>query len=204
MTRQVLLASSNPGKLAEFRAALTPLGIDVLAPAEAGLVADVEETGATFDENARLKAEILRDRSGMTTIADDSGLEVDVLSGAPGVYSHRFAGPNARDGDRNRKLLDLLHDVPRERRSARFVAALALAAPGVVTQIVTATVSGQIAESPRGTRGFGYDPLFIYPDAGKTFGQMSVEEKSLVSHRGKALDELIPLVARLFGVDILA
>lgn len=187
MPKKLLVASTNPHKLAEIRATVQPLGYQVVSPQALGLMLDVPETGATFEENARLKAEAFSRASGMLTLADDSGLVVDALFGEPGVYSARYAGPNASDSDRLRFLLSKLQAVPPGKRTARFVAAVALASPAFATVVFEASVDGSITKTPRGSSGFGYDPIFLYPPSGRTFAEMNPEEKAQVSHRGRAL-----------------
>ena len=181
--RILIIASANIGKLREVRALLEGMDVQVLpAPAEA--LAGVEETGKTFAENALIKARAVAERTGHISLADDSGLEVDALHGAPGVYSSRFAG---NDEARNRKLLSLLKGVPDEKRTARFRCAVAVVTPDGVSEIHEGTCEGLIARGPRGSNGFGYDPVFLVPDLGRTFAEISSEEKNALSHRGKAL-----------------
>jgi XTP/dITP diphosphohydrolase len=194
MTTQILLASNNPHKLEEFRHIL---GGDytVISPADHGLVLDVEETGQTFRENAILKAEAGARLARMLTIADDSGLEIDALGGEPGVLSARYGGPGKGDADRVALVLERLCGVPPAERTARFVAAIAVAAPGTPARTVEARVEGTITESRRGSGSFGYDPIFLYPRAGKSFAEMNAAEKSEVSHRGLALGKARELLA---------
>ena len=149
-----------------------------------------EETGSTFEENAALKALYFATATGMVTIADDSGLEVDVLGGAPGVYSSRYAGREGDDAANNAKLLAELGDRPDEMRGGRFRTAICLASPGDVHLMTTGSVEGRILHAPRGDGGFGYDPLFFHPGFGRAFAELSSEEKASVSHRGQALDDL--------------
>ena len=152
-------------------------------------VPEVEETGSTFLENALLKARAVAAATGCLALADDSGLEVDALNGAPGVRSARFAGPGADDAERNRRLLQMLQGVPPERRTARYVAAIAIADPAGEARTTAATCEGAIAPSPRGEGGFGYDPIFLLPDRGLTMAEISPEEKNRISHRGRALQQ---------------
>ena len=183
----VLLASNNQGKLREFRGMLAPRGFQVVSPGDRGIELVVPETAKTFGENARLKAEAFCRASEMLTLADDSGLMVDALHGEPGIHSARFAGEGASDADRVRLLLWKTRDVPPELRTARFVAALAVARPGCDTQTFEETVEGLIALEPRGEHGFGFDPVFIHPASGFTFAEMEPAQKFQVSHRGRAL-----------------
>lgn len=199
---ELLVATTNPGKLAEVRAFLELLPIKIISLGELGGWPEVIEDGASFEENALKKARALAQFSGLLTLADDSGLEVDVLKGAPGVYSARYSGEDASDQRNNEKLLDELADVPEEKRGARFVCALALCAggvPGMKEWIVREECEGRIAFAPEGENGFGYDPLFFYPPLGKTFGELDRETKSTVSHRGKALNKLTRILGRLLA-----
>ncbi len=186
----LLLASQNPGKLAEMRVLVGGLPFRILGPHDVGIDDAPEETGTTFEENAALKARHYAGRSGLMAVADDSGISVDALDGAPGLYSSRFGGEGADDSDRNRLLLAKLKDVPRNARGAHFTSAVAVARGGDVVFEATETVDGLIADAPRGPNGFGYDPLFFYPPFGKTFGEVSHFEKDKVSHRGKAFARL--------------
>jgi XTP/dITP diphosphohydrolase len=184
----VYCATGNPGKLREFRLAATEAGVHVEAvPGLAG-TPPCEETGETFEANAILKAEYYGRHAPGLLFADDSGLEVDALGGAPGVYSARFAGPGATDEANNQLLLDRMRGVGD--RSARFVCAIALVDGGRLVEIFRGTVEGRILEQPRGQHGFGYDPLFYYPPFGCSFGESSPERKLTVSHRGAALRAL--------------
>ena len=186
----LLLASQNPGKLAEMKELVAGLPFRVLSPADLGMRTAPEETGASFIENAILKARHYARKSGWLTVADDSGLSVDALDGGPGLYSSRFGGEGASDADRNRLLLAKLQGVPAERRGARFTSAVAVARGEDVLFQTVALVEGRIAEAPCGPNGFGYDPLFFYPPFGRTFGEVAPEEKALVSHRGQAFARL--------------
>ena len=190
MPADLLLASQNPGKLAEMKTLVAGLPFRVLGPKDLGIADAPEETGTTFLENAILKARYYAGRSGLLTVADDSGISVDALGGGPGLFSSRFGGEGASDDDRNRLLLRKLEGVPRERRTARFTAAVALAQGSEVLFTAQETVHGLIADEPRGETGFGYDPLFFYPPFGRTFGECPREEKDRVSHRGKAFARL--------------
>jgi XTP/dITP diphosphohydrolase len=186
----LLVASQNPGKLAEMRLLLTGLPFRVLSPAELGLSEAPEETGTSFADNALIKARHYSLGSGLPAVADDSGLSVAALGGAPGLYSSRFGGDGASDRDRNELLLSRLQGVPEAERGAVFTSAVALARRDKVLFEIVETVEGRIAEGPRGSGGFGYDPIFFYPPLGKTFGELPQEEKDRVSHRGKAFARL--------------
>lgn len=195
--RELLLASQNPGKLSEMCLLVEGLPFRVAGPREVGLDEAPEETGASFLENARIKAKYYAGRSGLLTVADDSGLSVDALSGAPGLYSSRFGGEGASDLDRDLLLLEKLAGVPAERRGARFTSAVVLARGATVLFEAQESVEGRIAEAMRGKNGFGYDPLFFYPPLGKTFGELPRAEKDRVSHRGKAFARLRTFLASL-------
>jgi XTP/dITP diphosphohydrolase len=194
---ELLLASQNPGKLAEMRQLVEGLPFRVLGPKDVGIHDAPEETGTTFLENARLKARHYAGRSSLLTAADDSGISVQALGGAPGLYSSRFGGDGATDADRNRLLLEKLSGVPAPERGARFTSAVALARGSEVLFETEQTVDGLIAEAPRGGHGFGYDPLFLYPPLGQTFGELARAEKDRVSHRGKAFAALRQFLAQL-------
>lgn len=185
MAEKFVLATHNPGKLAEMKAILSGLGVEVVSPAEAGVEVDVEETGTTFAENAMLKAKAICAAAGLPAIADDSGLCVDALNGGPGVYSARYGGEELND--RKRCLLLLRNLRGQTTRAAHFTCAVACAFPGGDTLTAEGRCDGAIAFAPLGEGGFGYDPVFLIPEKGKTFGQLSPEEKSAISHRGKAL-----------------
>jgi XTP/dITP diphosphohydrolase len=187
---ELLLASQNRGKLDEMRTLVRDLPFMVYGPQDLGIMEAPLETGSTFLENAALKAAYYAARSGRLSIADDSGLSVAVMNGGPGLFSSRFGGEGANDADRNRLLLERLRGVPPDRRGARFTSAVAVARGSDIIFEVEESVEGEIAEVPRGTNGFGYDPLFYYRDLGKTFGEMTSEQKARVSHRGKAFARL--------------
>lgn len=201
----LLLASGNRKKLAELEALAAGLGVRVVTPREVGPLPEVDEDGATFEENAWKKAAAFARASGLAAIADDSGLEVDALGGAPGVRSARYAGVHGDDAANNRKLLAALAAVPDGARTARFVCAIAVAAPdGVALGRARGTVAGRITRAPRGEAGFGYDPLFECVDPelpaplrGRTFGELTHDEKALVSHRARALASLRATLADL-------
>lgn len=188
-----LIATHNMKKQAELERILKPLGINVLTADMAGVnLTDVEETGKTFEENAFLKAASGCKESGMVCVADDSGLSVDALDGAPGVYSARYAGDHGNDEKNIEKLLDELKDVPQEKRGAKFVSAVCCCFPDGRSFTVRGECHGVIAFEKHGNGGFGYDPVFIVGD--KTFGELSAEEKDKLSHRGNAL--------RLFAEEV--
>lgn len=191
----LMLATGNPGKVRELRDLLA-LHLDLtsaalLTPRDwPAPLPDVAEMGATFAENARLKAEALAAATGLPALADDSGLCVDALGGAPGLYSARWAGAGASDADRNTKLLLALADVPPERRTAHFICAIALALPSGRTVLVEGVCEGLILDTPCGVDGFGYDPLFLLPAVGRTMAELTAEEKNRLSHRALAISRL--------------
>ena len=182
-----VLATHNPGKLREMGEILKDFGIEVVSPRDLGITVDVEETGTTFAENAMLKAKAICKEANLPAIADDSGLCVDVLNGAPGVYSARYGGEGLDDKGRYMLLLSSLRGAPT--RAAHFACAVACAFPNGDTLTAEGRCDGSIAYAPLGDGGFGYDPVFLLPGTGKTFGQLSQEEKSAVSHRGRALKD---------------
>jgi XTP/dITP diphosphohydrolase len=184
--KKLLLATGNAGKAREYRSLLQGVPYEILTPDEIGVKADVPETGATFEENARIKATALADASGLLALADDSGLEVDALGGEPGVLSARYAGEGAGDAERARYLLDKMKDVPDGERASRFRCVIAIAAPGRVVAMCEGECRGVITREPRGGHGFGYDPVFYLPELGRTMAELTPEEKNWVSHRARA------------------
>jgi len=197
------VATTNPGKFAEVQAFLAKLPLQITSLKNLTNPPEVVENGRTFEENALKKARTLAEYSGLLTLADDSGLEVDALGGEPGIYSARYAGADGDDERNNQKLLGELTGVGEEQRTARFVCALALCAPqsqGMKEWVVRQTCEGRIAFAPSGSHGFGYDPLFFYPPFGKTLGEIERDVKATVSHRGKALMKLAEVLATLLEV----
>ena len=180
-----VLATHNPGKLREMGEILKDFGIEVVSPRELGITVDVEETGTTFAENAMLKAKAICKAAGLPAIADDSGLCVDALNGAPGVYSARYGGEGLDDRGRYMLLLSSLRGAPT--RAAHFACAVACAFPNGDTLTAEGDCHGTIAFAPMGDGGFGYDPIFFVPSLRKTFAQLTAEEKNAISHRGNAL-----------------
>jgi XTP/dITP diphosphohydrolase len=216
MTRKLLVATHNPGKVREYQTLLADLPLEVTYLDAEGITLEVEEIGHTFTENAVLKATAYAATSGLWTWADDSGLEVDALGGAPGVYSSRYAGIGASDADRYRKLLDALTGVSWVRRTARFRCVVALATPTAVpgasavpgtsevpvtwsnsVQIADGVCEGIIAFGAVGRNGFGYDPVFYLPDRGLTMAQLPAEDKNQISHRGRAARTAETLLAAM-------
>jgi XTP/dITP diphosphohydrolase len=191
---QLVLATNNKDKIREIKHLLDDLPVTVLTSEDFLEFPDPEETGATLEENAVLKARAIAEFCDLPALADDSGLEVDALGGAPGVVSSRYAGPDVTYRDNNEKLLRELRGVPPEKRTARFRCVIAIAWDKDHVETVEGVAQGYIADDIVGDKGFGYDPLFFYPSKGKRFSEMSLEEKNLVSHRGLALQEARTLI----------
>ena len=187
--RKLVLATRNRDKVREIKRALEDLDIEILSLLDFPEMPEIVEDGKTFEENALKKARAVAQFTGLPALADDSGLEVDYLGGAPGVFSSRFAGEKATYEDNNLKLLELLRGVPLEKRRARFRCVLALV-DGESTQVVEGRCEGFITEEPRGEGGFGYDPIFYSPELGKTFAEVGSDLKNKVSHRGRALRKM--------------
>jgi XTP/dITP diphosphohydrolase len=213
---RLLIATHSAHKLAELRELLDLERAELVSLDDLGIADDPDETGQTFDTNARIKARFGARRTGLPTLADDSGLEVDALGGGPGVRTRRYAGPNASDVDNNTKLLAALEGLPPDQRGARYVCVLALALPdpehgtrrgtqppsepALPMRLVRGTTRGRIASAPKGTGGFGYDPIFEpegEPPGGRTFGLWSPAEKHAVSHRGRAARRMTPILREL-------
>ena len=189
MSEKFVLATHKPGKLKEMGAILAQFGVEVVSPRDLGLTVDVEETGTTFAENAMLKAKAICAAAKLPAIADDSGLCVDALNGGPGVYSARYGGEGLDDKGRYMLLLNSLRG--QSTRTAHFTCAIACAFPNGDTLTAEGRCDGTIAYAPMGEGGFGYDPVFFVPELKKTFGQLTAEEKSAISHRGRALESFI-------------
>lgn len=190
MMDTLVVASKNKNKIEEIAAIMKDINIKIVSPKDLGIDIDVEEDGSTFEDNAYKKAYEVMKITNMPTIADDSGLEVNAINGAPGVYSARFAGVHGDDRRNNEKLLELLKDVPDECRGARFVCVIALIYPDGRKRFVRGEIKGTIAHELHGSGGFGYDPLFIVPEYNKTFAELGSDIKNVISHRGKALRAL--------------
>ena len=197
--KRLILATRNRGKVSEIKALLSGLPLEIVTLDDLPDLPPVEEDQPTFAGNASKKAETIARACGEAALADDSGLEVDYLDGRPGVFSARFAGPEAGDAANNTFLLEKLQGVPDEKRGAAFKCVIALVVPGGETYLVEGSCRGRIDQSPRGGAGFGYDPLFIYEPAGLTFAQMGADEKNRVSHRGQALRKLRSLLEGLLA-----
>ncbi len=194
---KLVLATNNKDKIREIGRMLADLDIDILTSNDFENFPDIEETGTTLEANAILKSEGIFKFTGLPSLADDSGLEVDALGGRPGVYSSRFAGENVTYDDNNRKLLEELTGVPWDKRTARFRTVIAITLADGLTQTVAGTVDGIITEEKRTTgQGFGYDPVFYYPPLDKTFAELPLEEKNKISHRGKALVKAVEVIKK--------
>jgi len=203
--KKILVATTNQGKFAELMACLDA-DVEWLSLADFSDITEIEEDGATFAENAGKKAVGYAKATGLWTIADDSGLVIDALNGAPGAKSARFAAENGRDDDRTlldrkntAKVLELLENTPSEKRTARFICCLSLAGPDKILAETQGRLEGVIAEKPIGVNGFGYDPIFFVPHLNKTVAQLTAEQKNAVSHRGNAIRKLKPLLDKLLA-----
>lgn len=192
MTKKIVLATHNAGKIREFKSVLLPLGYDVVSVHD--LLPDIEEpeeTGQTFAENARLKAQYYMKATGLPCLADDSGIAADALNGRPGVYSARYAGPECDDEANNQKLIQELSAFPPEKRTVHYVCVLVLCWPDGREITAEGRCSGVLRDFYAGDNGFGYDPLFYVPEKKKTMAEMTMAEKNEISHRGKALKKLV-------------
>ena len=185
--KRIIFATGNQGKMKEIREILSGLDVEVVSMKEAGIQADIEENGTTFEENAVIKAKTICELTGEIVLADDSGLEIDYLNKEPGVYSARYMGEDTSYRIKNQSLIDRLEGVPDEQRTARFVCAAAAAFPDGRVKTVRAAMEGRIGYEEKGENGFGYDPIFYLPEYGCTSAELSLEEKNKISHRGKAL-----------------
>jgi XTP/dITP diphosphohydrolase len=186
---RLLVATTNKGKLKEYGHLLSGIPYELVTPADCGINADLAETGQSFEENAILKATTLASISCLLTLADDSGLEVDALGGAPGTQSHRWAGEKATDADRNAYLLARLKEAPDKSRAAQFRCVIAIAEPNGKVELFSGSCQGVIAKAPKGIHGHGYDPVFYVPELKKTMAELTVQEKNLLSHRGRAAEK---------------
>ncbi len=186
----IIFATKNEGKVKEIKQILSDMDVEVLSMLEAGIDIDVVEDGVTFEENAVKKAETIRKRSGLLCLADDSGLEIDFLHGAPGVYSARYLGVDTPYDYKNNKIIEMLAGVPEEKRTARFVSVIAASFPDGSVLSTKGVIEGIIAHEPKGENGFGYDPIFYVPEYGRTTAEMPMELKNKISHRGQALEAM--------------
>ena len=197
---KLLVGTNNQGKVREYEDlfAELPAPLEVTFPAREGLTLEVDESGQTFEDNARIKALAYAQASGLVSLADDSGLEVDALGGAPGVHSARYAGPGATDMDRYRKLLDAMAGIPTGQRSARFRCVVAIALPDGTVHTAEGSCEGEIGFAPRGEHGFGYDPVFVVKGyAGRTMAELPPDVKNVISHRARSLAAIQPVLERL-------
>ena len=196
---KIIFATNNQDKMREIRAIMADFPGEIVSLKEAGIHADVDENGTCFEENAVIKAEAICRLTGCVTVADDSGLEIDALGGEPGIYSARYMGEDTSYRIKNANLISRLEGVPDEQRSARFVCAVAAAFPDAETRTVRGTIEGRIGYEEAGENGFGYDPIFYLPEYGCTTAQMDPEAKNRISHRGKALEKIRPVLEAYFG-----
>lgn len=196
--KTIIFATKNMGKMKEIKAKLPEY--DVKNMEEAGIDIDVEENGETFEENAIIKAEEIMKICNEIVVADDSGLEIDYLNKAPGVLSARYLGHDTPYEYKNAKILEQLEGVPEEKRTARFVCAMAVACPDKKTEVVRGTIEGIIGYESRGENGFGYDPIFFVPELNKSTAELSMDEKNKISHRGKALDKVKDILEKMWGL----
>ncbi|MHB8104116.1 MAG: XTP/dITP diphosphatase [Dehalococcoidales bacterium] len=187
--KNLLLATNNKGKLREYRRLLHGVPFAIVTPFDCSITIEVDETGTTFEENAIQKATTMATASNLLTLADDSGLEVDALGGAPGALSHRFAGENATDADRIAFLLAKLKSAPDKNRAAQFRCVIAIAEPTGRVELCSGSCRGLIIDKPRGQNGFGYDPIFYLPELDKTMAELTLGEKNLISHRARAAEK---------------
>lgn len=198
MTDKIIFATGNENKVKEIREILKGSGIEVITMKEAGIDVDIVEDGKTFEENALIKARTVMKAAGFPALADDSGLSIDALDGAPGIYSARYLGHDTSYDVKNRHILDELKNVPDEKRGARFTCAMALVLPDAREFVKTGVMEGRIAHDIAGANGFGYDPIFFLPEYGKTSAEISPAEKNSISHRGKALRAMEQVIRELF------
>lgn len=201
--KRILVATQNKGKVREFAEMMQGMALDWLGLDDVGVTEDVPETGSTFRENALLKATAYAQMTGLLTLADDSGLEIDALGGAPGVYSARYGGPGLTPAERYQLVLQQLSGVPETARTARFHCVIVVAdGHGRVLTEADGVCEGIIALAPAGSGGFGYDPIFFLPDQGKTMAQLSPAAKHQISHRGRAMQQLEPQLRRLLAAEL--
>ncbi|MFC1908858.1 XTP/dITP diphosphatase [Chloroflexota bacterium] len=197
MTKKLLLATNNQAKVREYRNLFQDLSYELVTPADMNIDTSVNEDGASFEENAMLKATTFAAESRLLSLADDSGLEVDALDGEPGVISARYAGEGATDMERINYLLARLKDVPWEKRSARFRCVIAIVSPGTKTELCSGECTGFVTFTPRGEHGFGYDPIFYLPERDKTMAELTMKVKNRISHRGQAAKKAYQVLRRL-------
>ena len=194
---KLLIATNNQGKVRELKELLQGINFEVVTPAELNIRLEVDETGTTYEENALLKAVAFCKVSGLLTLADDSGIEVDALNGEPGIRSSRYAGENAKDSDRVNFLLNKLKDVPEEKRTAHFRCVITIASPDGRVEYCQGRCDGAIITAIRGNEGFGYDPIFYFPELGKTMAELPMNIKNSISHRALAAKEAVKVINRM-------
>lgn len=194
--QKIIFATTNQNKMKEIREILSDFPVEIVSMKEAGISVDIDENGATFEENAVIKAEAIQKLTGAIVLADDSGLEIDYLNKEPGIYSARYMGEDTSYHIKNTNLIQRLDGVPDEQRTARFVCAVAAAFPGGETVTVRGTIEGRIGYKEEGENGFGYDPIFYVPEFGCTTASLSSEQKNAISHRGKALQMIKPVIGQ--------
>lgn len=199
--KKIVFATGNAGKMREIRMILDAPGVEILSMKEAGIMTDIEENGTTYEENALIKARAVAAYTDAVVLADDSGLEIDYLNREPGVFSARYLGEDTSYRVKNAKLIERLQGVPDEKRTARFVCAIAAVLPDGRELTVRAAIEGRIGYEEKGESGFGYDPIFYVPELGKTTAELTGEEKNLVSHRGKALQMMKEELKAYEGID---
>lgn len=202
MENRIVFATSNEGKMREIREILKDLGMEILSMKEAGADVDIVEDGSSFEENAMIKAKAVWQQTGGIVLADDSGLEIDYLNGEPGIYSARYMGEKTSYEIKNWNLIHRLDGVEKEKRTARFVCVIAAVLPDGRTLSARETMEGYIAEELAGEGGFGYDPILMLPEYGKTSAEITMEEKNRISHRGKALESMKKLLLKEAGKQI--
>lgn len=197
--KKIIFATQNQGKVKEIRKILEGMPVEVLTMDEAGITIEIEENGKTFEENAMIKAEALRAYTDAIILADDSGLEIDCLNKEPGVYSARYLGKDTPYEVKNQIILDRVKDVPQDKRSARFVCAIAAAGKGIETMTTLATIEGYIGDEARGNNGFGYDPIFYVEGTHQSTAELTPAEKNAISHRAKALNAMKEKLREVIG-----
>lgn len=201
MAGRIIFATGNAGKIKEINMIMADTGMQVISMKEAGISIDIEENGSTYEENAMIKARAVATYTGDIVMADDSGLEIDYLNKEPGVYSARYMGEDTSYRIKNANLIERLNGVPDEKRTARFVCAIAAVLPDGRELTTRATIEGRIGYEEKGENGFGFDPIFYVPEFGKTTAELSEEEKNQVSHRGKALELMKEELKKYEGIN---
>jgi len=198
---KLVIASGNAGKIAEIKAILKDLPLDVVSMKESGFNMEFDEIGTTFSENALIKANTLSKHVNGLVLADDSGLEIDFLNGAPGIFTSRFAGENASQQEKNNKIINLLRGIDRKYRTCRFVCSIAVVSESISISVED-SIEGIISEEPRGNSGFGYDPIFYVPEYQKTFAELPEEVKNKISHRAKTLEKMRQKLSVIYGIKL--